>query len=191
MDVDLGSSLRVVDSDEIDGIADFAEPALAEDVEFVQSDVFGDHHVVLGGGEALGGHEGAAKMMERPVRDEDAAGVDGQRVREILEVAGVPDDDGFDFVGARRLELAVGEPIDVVFGHAEYFAQLPNDRAVLKGVVSSDQRCMREPTKDVFGHVVAVRPRKINVEIRRIRPVQIDEPLEIQIKFDGVDIRDA
>ena len=191
VDVDLGGGLGVVDGDEVDGVADFSEATLTEDVEFVQPNVLGDHHVVLGGGEAFWRHEGAAKMVEWPVCDEDAAGVDGQGVREILEVAGVPDDNGFDVVSARRLDLAVGEPIDVVLGQAEYLAQFPNDRAVLEGAVRAHQCHMGKPPEDVLGHIVAVRPRKIDVEIRRIRAVQVDEPLEIQIQFDGIHIRDA
>ena len=191
MDVDLGSDLGLMLGDEVDGVADFAQPPLAEDVEFVQAHVFRDNHVKLSRREALGRHERPAEMVDGPISDEDAACVDGQGVREVLEVTGVPNHEGFHVVGAGRQEFAVGDAVDVVFGQAEDLPQFPDDRAVLEGAVRPHQRNVREPLEDVFRHVVPIRPREVDVEVRRIRAVQVDEPFEVQVELDGVHVRDA
>ena len=191
VDVDLGSDLGLMLGDEVDGVADFAQSPLAEDVEFVQAHVFRDDHVKLRRGEALGRHERPAEMVDGPIGDEDAARVDGQGVREVLEVAGVPHHEGFHVVGAGRQEFAVGDAVDVVFGQAEDLPQFPDDRAVLEGAVRPHQRHVGEPLEDVFRHVVAIGPREVDVEVRRIRAVQVDEPFEVEVEFNGVYVRDA
>ena len=191
VDVDLGSDLGLVLGDEVDGVADFAQSPLAEDVEFVQSHVFRDDHVKLRRREAFGRHERPAEMVDGPIGDEDAAGVDGQGVWEVLEVAGVPHHEGFHVVGSGRQEFAVGDAVDVVFGQAEDLPQFPDDRAVLEGVVRPHQRHVGEPLEDVFRHVIPIGPREVDVEVRRIRAVQVDEPFEVQVEFDGVHVCDA
>ena len=117
--------------------------------------------------------------------------MDGQGVWEVLEVAGVPHHEGLHVVGAGRQEFAVGDAVDVVFGQAEDLPQFPDDRAVLEGAVRSHQRHVREPLEDVFRHVVPIRPREVDVEVRRIRAVQVDEPFEVEVEFNGVYVRDA
>ena len=191
VDVDLGSDLGLVLGDEVDGVADFAQPPLAEDVEFVQAHVFRDDHVKLRRGEALGRHERPAEMVDGPIGDEDATRVDGQGVREVLEVAGVPHHESLHVVGAGRQEFAVGDAVDVVFGQAEDLPQFSDDRTVLEGAVRPHQRHVGEPLEDVFCHVVPVGPGEVDVEVRRIRSVQVDEPFEVEVEFNGVHVRDA
>ena len=191
VDVDLGSDLGLMLSDEVDGVADFAQSPLAEDVEFVQAHVFRDDHVKLRRGEAFGRHERPAEVVDGSIGDEDAARVDGQGVWEVLEVAGVPHHEGFHVVGARRQEFAVGDAVNVVFGQAEDLSQLPDDCAVLEGIVCSRQCHVGEPLEDVVCHIVPIRPREVDIEVRRIRAVQVDEPFEVQVELDGVHVRDA
>ena len=47
---------------------------------------------------------------------------------------------------------------------------------------------MRKTFKNIAGHIVAIGPGEINVEIGRILPVEVDEALKIQIELDGVHI---
>ena len=58
VDVYPGKCLRLVAAGDLEGFPDLGQPALAQDVELVQAHVFGNDHVELGGGEALGGQVG-------------------------------------------------------------------------------------------------------------------------------------
>ena len=191
MDVNLGSDFGLVFCNHVDGVPNLTEAALAENVKFVQANVFCDHHVVLRGGKPFRWHEGAPKVMQRPIGNQYAACVNGKGIGEILEVARVPYHEVFHFVRTDGIDFTVGDPVDVVFGQAKYFSQFSDYGAVLESAIRTDQGNVWETLKNIGGHIVAIGPRKIDVKVRRVGSVKVDEPLEIKVQFDGVYIRDA
>ena len=189
VDVDVGR--RVGLRDEVEGVLDFGEAALGQDVEFVEGEVLGDHHVVLRGGEPFGRQERCAGPVDGSVGDQDAAGVDGDLVGEIAEDAGVADDGAFHFAQPRRVEPPAGQRVDLVLGQAEHLAELPHHRPVLEGVVGAEQGHVLVAVEDVARDVVAVGPGEVEVEVGRVGPVEVDEPLEVEVQFNRVDVGDA
>ena len=78
-----------------------------------------------------------------------------------------------------------------MLGQAKDFAEFAHHRPVLEGVVGAEQGDVLVAVEDVACDVVAVCPRKVEVEVGWIGPVEVDEPLEVEVQFDGVDIGDA
>ena len=189
VDVDVG--VRVGLRDEVEGVLDLGEAALGQDVEFVEGEVLGDHHIVLRGGESLRREERRAGPVDGPVGDQDAAGVDGNLIGEIAEDASVADDSAFHLAQSRRVEPPTGQRVDLVLGQAEDLAEFAHHRPVLERVVGPEQGDVFVAVEDVARDVVAVRPREVEVEVGRIGPVEVDEPLEVEVQFDGVDVGDA
>ena len=68
---------------------------------------------------------------------------------------------------------------------AEDLAQFSDDGAVLKGAVCADEGDVVKALENVPGNVIPVGPGEINVKVGGIRPVEVDEPFEVQIQFDG------
>ena len=78
----------MVAADVVEGFANLGQSALAEDVEFVEAELFGHDHVELDGGVSLGRDEGGREVVDGPPGDEDAAGVDAEVVGEALDARG-------------------------------------------------------------------------------------------------------
>ena len=132
----------------------------------------------------------AAQVRWMTVGDQDAAGVDGNLVGEIAEDAGVADDGALHLAQPRRVEPPPAS-VDLVLGQAEDLAELAHHRPVLEGVVGAEQGDVLVAVEDVACDVVAVRPREVEVEVGRIGPVEVDEPLEVEVQFNRVDVGDA
>ena len=63
------------------------------------------------------------------------------------------------------------------------FTQFMDASAVLKSTVSTKPSGVRIAFKDIPNDVVAVFPREIDVEIRWVFAIQVDEALKIEIEF--------
>ena len=87
-----------------------------------------------------------------------------------------------------KTKFPAAQDINIGFGQTKHFPQFPNNGAVLKGNISAQQSNVRKTLKDVAGNVVAIGPRKIDVEIGRILAVEVDEALKIQIELDGIHV---
>ena len=116
--------------------------------------------------------------------------MDGQGVGKILKKAGVSNHVRFHFAKLLGIELSASEHIDFVLGQAKNLPQFSHHSPKLKGAVCTNERYVFEPFEDVARHVIPIGPREIDVEIRRIGSVQVDEPLEIQIQLKGVHVGD-
>ena len=79
----------------------------------------------------------------------------------------------------------IGDGVNLGFGEAKYFTQLPDQRSIFERRVCT-QKCRVSGAvliKDILSDFVPVFPGKINVKIRRIFTIKIDEAFKIKIKF--------
>ena len=75
----------------------------------------------------------------------------------------------------------IRDAVYLVGRQAKHFSQFAHNSAVLKSAKSREQRGMRKTLKDIIGHIAAVAPRKIYVEVGGILAVEIDKALKIQV----------
>ncbi len=189
VDVD-GRELGPVVAHDLHGLLDLAQPPLAQDVEFVEPDVFGHDHVEHGGGKALGREKSGRVVADGFLRDQDAACVDAQVVRKTLDESTVGDHQLGELIEITEVKAAFGQLVDLLLGQAKDFAELAHGGSEFEGVVYADQGRVLEPVEDEMRDVVPIAPGEIDVEIGRIGPVQVDEALEVQVELYRIDIGD-
>src|SRR6185437_9407987 len=200
VDVDIDPA---VSFDAVYAFADLAEAALAQHVQLVQPDGFRDEHVHHGGGKPFGRHVQGAPGGKGLFGDEDAAGVDTQAAGEVLQQLSVLQDGAVDlieFLTFCKVLVAAGdgiiaffrEAVDLFFWQTEHFPQFANDGIVLKRGVHAQQG--RVAAAMAFDHIVddlvAVPVGEVDVEIGWACAVGVEEPFEIEVEVDGVDVRD-
>ena len=142
-------------------------------------------------GSPFGGMNSAPVPMDVVVGDEHPARVEGQAAGEIPNHRRVLQHHGLHFAQPVGVELSGAEGVDFVFGKPHDLAQLLHGRTVLKGVVGREQRHVGETLEHVRHHIVAVRPREVDVEVGRVGAVEVEEALEVEIEFNRVDVGDA
>ena len=172
-------------------VLDFAEPALAQDVKLVQPHILGDHHVKHDRRKSLGRHEQRPVPMDVVMGDEHPTRMQGQAAGEVANHCRVLQHHSFHLAQPAGVELAGAEGVDFVFGQPHDLAQLPHGCAVLKGIVGGEQRHVGEALEHVRHHVVAVRPREVDVKVGRVGPVEVEEALEVEVEFNRIDVGDA
>ena len=180
-------------TDDVQRLADLTQAALTQDIEFVKSHVFGNDHVEMRSRVSLRGKIGGRIVMDGFFRDQDASRMNAQVIGEPFDELSVAQDQPGIMVKLRISaagKLSFRQGIDFVRREAEHLAQFAHDRPVLEGGIGGQQGHVGEPAEDIPGNVFPVPPGEVDIEIRRILPVQIDEPLEIEVKLDGVDIGD-
>ena len=191
VDVDACGGLRVPRPNHVEGVFDFAQAALTQNVKLVQAYVLGHEHVELHGGQPFGRHEQGAVAVDVVVGDQHPAGMEGQAAGEIAQHGGVLEHDGLHLAQPIGVEFSGTQGVDFVFGQAHDLAQFTHRGPVLEGVVRGEKRHVGEALEHVGHHVVAVGPREIDVEVRGVGAVEVDEALEVEVEFDGVDVGDA
>ena len=77
------------------------------------------------------------------------------------------------------------------FGRPKHLSQFSDHCAVLKGAVGSYQGNVWEPLENVCRYIVTIGPGEVDVKVRWIGAVKIDESFEIKVQFNGVYIGDA
>ena len=191
MDVNLCGGFWISGAHHLQRVLDFAEPALAQDVKLVQAHVLGDDHVEHDCRKPLGRHEQRPVPMDVVVGDEHPTCVEGQAAGKIPNHRRVLQHHRLHLAQPVGVELAGAEGVDFVFGQPHDLAQFPHGCAVLKGVVGGEQCHVGEALEHVRHYVVAVRPREVDVEIGWVGPVEVEEALEVEVEFNGIDVGDA
>ena len=191
VDVNPFKSLRLVFPDDLQGLLDLGKAPLAQDIEFVEAHVLGDHHIELGGGKPLGGQVGSRKPVDRFVADQDTPGVHAQVIRHPPYEFPVTQHQAGHLIEAGGGIPPFAQLVDLCLGQPENLAQFPDDPPLLEGNIGAEEGDVVEPFKNVFGDGLPVFPGKVDIEIRGVGPEQVDKPLEIQIELYGVHIGNA
>ena len=184
--------LATVVDDDFHGLPDVANPPLTEDIQLLETHLFCDVHVPLGGEKALGGHIQSGIVGDGLFGHEHSSRVDRPHVGKIEHL--LPQ--GPDHVGRVVVVVAVPwivhQQVYLLLGQAEHLAKFPDDRLVAEGGGGTKQGRMvlSVPFEDVVLHLVAVFPREIDVEIGRTGPLGIEETFEIEVQLDGIHVRD-
>ena len=191
VDVNLCGGFWVSGAHHLQRVLDFAEPTLAQDVKLVQPHVLGDDHVEHHCRKPLGRHEQRPVTVDVVVGDQHPARMEGQAAGKIPNHCRVLQHHGFHLAQPVGVEFASGEGVDFVFGQPHHLAQFPHGRTVLEGVVGREQCHVGEALEHVRHHVVAVRPREVDVEVGRVGAVEVEEALEVEVQLNRVDVGDA
>src|SRR5262245_3692505 len=86
----------------------------------------------------------------------------------------------------------VHDGVYVRFGQTEYLSQFTDHGGMLEGAVGGEQSRVFATVafENIVGHVVALVPGKINVEIGRRGTLRVDKALEIKVEFEGLHVGD-
>jgi len=190
VDIDLFAPIL---HDDLHRLLDVADPALAEDIQFLESHLFGDVHVPLGGEKPLGRHVQSTIIGDGLLCHEHAAGVYRPHVGKIEYLLAQRSDHIGRLVVVVAIAGIVHQQVDLLLRQAKHLTQLPDDRLVAEGGGGAEQGRMvlSVPFEDVVLHLVAVLPREIDVEIGRTGPLGIEKPFEIEVELDGIHVGDA
>ncbi len=154
----------------------------------MQTRIFCNIHVELGSGKSLGGHKGGAKMLYRILGNQNSACMYAQVIREPVEPRCILQYEAYGTVVATACRPSTRQCLSFMGRQTQYFGQFTNQGPILKRNVCAQKSNIGETMKNVSDDPVAFLPGKINIEIGRIAAVEVDEPLEIKVQFDGVDL---
>ncbi len=149
-------------------IADMADAALAEDVEFLETDFLGHIHIPLGGQEPFGRKIERRISGHRLLGDQHAAGMDASHVGEIGDLCSDLEDPVEDLAAVETVRRFIDQQVDLLLRQPVYLAQFTEYRTSPEGGAGADEgRMLFAVTfEDVIQHVVTLLPRIIDVEIR-------------------------
>ena len=173
-------------------VADVGDAALAEDVDFHQSDFLGGIHVVLRRREAFRRQVEGCIVGDGVFGHQHTACMDGTLSRKVLKSLGNGHNLLTDSVVFRKLGGIAFHLVNFLFGQTEHLAQLATKRIALEG-----DRCAKQGDvlcaiffEDVRDDMVAVAPREVEVEVGRTAPLGVEETLKIQVQLYRVHIGD-
>ena len=94
---------------------------------------------------------------------------------------------------AQHIGHQLGDPVRIRIGHIQRPAYIPNGCLSRHGAESDDLGHMVRPVflHHIVDDLLPPLDAKIDVEIRHGHPLRIQKPLENQVVFDGVDVRDV
>src|SRR5690606_453352 len=95
-----------------------------------------------------------------------------------------------DLVLVEHIARLIDKTVYLCLGQAVNLAQFPDYRLIPEGRGGSHQCRMLTSiaTKDIIVDMIAVAPREIHIEVRRILPLGIQKALEVKIEFYGTHI---
>src|SRR5690606_34979604 len=85
------------------------------------------------------------------------------------------------------------EGVELFFGQAEHLAHFPHNRPVFELYIGAAKShvIFSVRVKDIPEDDVTLLPAPVDVEVGRGLPVQVEEALEIEVEFQGTDVRNA
>ena len=182
---------RLVLTDQLQCIPDLAQATLTQYIKLVDGHVFGNHHIELSSRKSLGREKCGREAMYRTVCDQDAPCVYTEIIGHILYSFSVAKDQLSGLVKLSDIHIPGSQPIDLPFGKPEDLSQFTDDRTVLKGDIGTQKTHVRKAIEDEADDVVPVGPGEIDIKVRWIGPIQIDEALKVEVQLYGVHVRDA
>ena len=201
--------------DRVDGIADHRERAVAQQIDLDQPGILGavllelnDRHRKIRDSESsvLAARLHRHVIGERCRRDHHATGVHRQMTGNPDQAFGVPgellpvggqmepakvgmggDQIGQPLAGLIEEGNAPGDLPDLTGRPAVHLGHLTQRAARLKGVVIGHHGGVQPgiPAKDVGQDLVALVPGKVEIDVRRIAPLQIEKALEDELGADA------
>jgi len=183
-----GCFTRTILSNQGERIRDFGQSTLTEYIEFMQTRIFRNIHVELGGRESLGWQKGGAKMLNGISGNQNPARMYAQVIGESVEPFSILQNQTYYTIVAASCRSSTRQCLSFVWRQAQYLGQFANQGAVLKCDVCTQKSNIRKAMKNIGYDMVAFLPGKVNIEIGRIAAIQIDEALEIKVQFDEIDL---
>ncbi len=211
---DIGElEVRLVLLDHLHRVVQHRQVPQAQEVHLQQAQLFQGGHHVLADHRVIVFGQGHV-VHHRPLGDHHAGGVGGGVAGHPLQGPGSVDELFYLLVGLILLPQGLaqaqsivqgdvegagpgghllGDHVHVGIGHVHHPAHVPDGVPGSHGAEGDDVGHVVVPVlpADILEHLVPAGVAEIHVDIRHADPLRVQEPLEVQIVFDWIDVRDV